>query len=71
MICGIFPQLRDELPIPVPVMFAVTFALPAALPGLLFTPALYATFQRIRGWLNGRVHPATPSERESPMENPL
>ncbi len=43
----------------------------ATLIGIVFTPALYAAFQRIREWIKGKLHLASPSGGENPMENQL
>ena len=43
----------------------------ATLIGIVFTPALYAAFQRIREWVKGKLHLASPSGGENPMENQL
>ena len=37
----------------------------ATLIGIVFTPALYAAFQRIREWIKGKLHLASP---EQPLE---
>ena len=43
----------------------------ATLIGIVFTPALYAAFQRIREWIKGKLHLASTSGGENPMENQL